>query len=180
MLLKMPLATNMLSTGFLFGTGDCLAQNIGDGDYDYSRTLRAVIYGGIIFAPMGDRWYKIIDKVKFPNRSITPKTLRVYDTILKVGLDQLVFAPFVGIPLYYTMMTFFEFRPTPIQEAQRRIHVNWWETLKTNWLVWPTFQLFNFGLIPVQLRLLLVNIISIGWNCYLSYVLNRRHDTNHP
>lgn len=170
LLKQRPILTNVLTTGFLFGTGDYLAQQISISSqngrkYDYSRTLRAVIYGGIIFAPLADKWYKILATVKLP----VPNS-KLADTVLRVGLDQGVFAPFIGIPLYYSVMTLME--GGDHKTVQRKLESNWWNTLYTNWLVWPAVQGVNFGLVPVQLRLLVVNVVSIGWNCYLLMALN--------
>ncbi|KAJ5484633.1 Mpv17/PMP22 [Penicillium expansum] len=39
---------------------------------------------------------------------------------------------------------------------------------KANLMVWPFVQGVNFTFIPVELRLLFVNVISLGWNCLLS------------
>lgn len=170
-----PLVTNMVTTGFLFGTGDCLAQQFftKDKKFDYTRTIRAVAYGAIIFAPVADKWYKFINAVKLPKQITTSSKA---NTLYRVALDQLGFAPFIGIPLYYSVMTVFEMSPNPIQDIKKKIHDNLWDTLTTNWLVWPLFQLVNFSLVPVQLRLLSVNVVSIGWNCYLSYILNDKKD----
>lgn len=177
LLVKRPFVTNSVSTAFLFGAGDFLAQKIADKDtsYDLARTLRAVIYGGIIFAPLGDRWYKILPRVKMPflaHKSPRP----VANTIARVGLDQLVFAPFLGIPLYYTAMTLMELPSDPRLVIALKLKENWWSTLRTNWYVWPAVQMLNFGFVPVQLRLLVVNVVSIGWNCYLLMVLNDNND----
>lgn len=172
LLTRRPLLTNMVSTGFLFGTGDYLAQKIAISksehgkNYDLTRTLRAVIYGGIVFAPLGDKWYKILAKVKMPYLSHS----KMANTIARVGLDQAVFAPFIGIPMYYSIMTMMEGGDGKAIETKMR--KNWWHTLQTNWLVWPTVQAVNFGFVPVQLRLLVVNVVSIGWNCYLLMVMN--------
>ena len=35
-------------------------------------------------------------------------------------------------------------------------------TLLTNWMVWPAVQLVNFKLVPLNHRLLVVNLISLG------------------
>lgn len=165
----------MVSTGFLFGTGDCLAQQFftKDKKYDYKRTIKAIAYGGIIFAPLGVKWYKFINYVTLPKKITTSSKV---NTLFRVGLDQLGFAPFIGIPLYYSVMTLFEMSHSPISDIKKKLQDNLWDTLTTNWLVWPLFQLINFSLVPVQLRLLSVNVVSIGWNCYLSYILNDKKD----
>lgn len=178
--LRRPILANSLTTGFLLGTGDYLAQTFFTDEhakYDYSRTLRAVIYGSIIFAPLGDKWYKFLAKVKTPfigNRAKYSSTkLGVYDTVSRVAYDQLIFAPFIGIPLYYSVMSMLELRENALEYAQAKLQKNWASTLVTNWMIWPIFQLINFYFIPVQMRLLCVNTFSIGWNCFLSYELNK-------
>lgn len=202
---KKPLMANILTTGFLFGTGDYLAQtvtNIKSKDkltkYDFQRTTRAIIYGSIIFAPIGDKWYKFLSKIKAPFIKRSPpaqfNSLHVpappkpidkpsfFDTVAKVSVDQLIFAPIISIPLYYSIMTYledpFDSKSENLNKIDQKLKNNWWDTLKTNWIVWPAFQLFNFGFIPVKFNLLVVNIISIGWNCYLSLVLNDQ-DSDH-
>lgn len=167
-----PLATNVVSTGFLFGAGDYLAQQIGLSklesvkDYNYFRTLRAVIYGSIVFAPLGDKWYKLLPRVKMPKYGHSVFA----NTVARVAIDQGIFAPFIGIPLYYSAMTAMEGGDG--EAMKKKIKDNWWSTLTTNWMVWPAIQALNFGFVPVQLRLLVVNVVSIGWNCYLLMVMN--------
>ncbi|AOA62496.1 Protein required for ethanol metabolism [Komagataella phaffii CBS 7435] len=164
-----PIITNGLTTGFLFGTGDVLAQTLysdGVSNFDYKRTLRAVVYGGIIFAPIGDRWYKLLNGIRMPVRLFkSEKSQKVSDTIARVAVDQLVWAP-VGIPLYYSCMAMME--GLTIQQWKQKLDEKYMDTLFANWKVWPLFQLANFYVFPVQHRLLAVNVISIIWNCYLS------------
>lgn len=182
LLTKSPLLTNIITTGFLFGTGDYLAQTLypTSDRYNYHRTLRATFFGSVIFAPIGDKWYKLLHKINLPfsKSHISSKTNAVLSTLTKVAADQLIFAPFIGIPLYYTSMSILEFNQNPLSVARERLNAHWFHTLKTNWLVWPTFQLFNFTFVPVQFRLLVVNLFSIGWNCYLSSVLHHKHDNS--
>jgi len=189
LLLRRPFLTNMVTTGFLFGSGDYLAQtlftkpeNHEEYHYDYPRTIRAVIFGSIVFAPIGDKWYKLLGRIKAPTfggGKINPNSTfnKMKDTVARVGVDQLIFAPFIGIPLYYSVMTLFEFKP--IETISYKLQKNWWNTLVSNWTVWPIFQWFNFYLTPVHYRLLAVNVFSIGWNCYLSYLLNNK-DSSDP
>lgn len=168
LLIKRPLITNVLTTGVLFGAGDYLAQAFSNEKYDYRRTTRAVIYGSLIFAPLGDKWYKFIGKYQ-RTHSGQLKYGQYLNLALTVGADQLVFAPFVAIPTYFSIMTLmknqFENENNKISDNLKK---NYWTTLQSNWLVWPAFQLVNFAIVPVHFRLLAVNVFSIAWNCYLS------------
>ena len=47
---------------------------------------------------------------------------------------------------------------------------NYSNALTTNYMVWPFVQAVNFKVVPLEHRVLFVNVISIGWNCYLSYL----------
>jgi hypothetical protein len=179
-LLTRPKLTNFFTTGFLFGSGDVFAQvlfpteapvlnNSDDSkrySYDYARTLRAAFYGSFIFSFIGDKWYRILSTVKFPGAALKNQKLNTLrNTIARTAVDQLGWAP-VGIPLYFTVMSQLEGKS--YKETKIKLEENWWPTLKANWTVWPLFQLFNLGLVPVQHQLLTVNLISIAWNTYLS------------
>ncbi|ODV64324.1 Mpv17/PMP22 family protein ASCRUDRAFT_68316 [Ascoidea rubescens DSM 1968] len=206
-----PLITNGLTTGFLFGSGDVLAQFLFPLEdstisqdtsellnnpslidsiipnktnkqnnsraswllhYDIKRTIRAIIYGSLIFSVIGDKWYKILPKINFPffKNSIyfinNPNFKSNLDTLARVTCDQLLFAP-LGIPLYYSAMSLLENKS--FNDLKENLLNNYKVTLLTNWAVWPFFQFLNFSLVPVQHRLLTVNIVSILWNCFLSY-----------
>lgn len=104
LLIRRPVITNILTTGVLFGTGDYLAQVLSDRKYDYRRTTRAILYGSLIFAPLADKWYKLLGGYK--NAYLSRFKYGEYLNLgLRVSADQLVFAPFVGIPLYFSVMT---------------------------------------------------------------------------
>lgn len=159
MLATRPYATNAITTAFLFGTGDVLAQNVESSkNFDFSRTGRAVIYGGVVFAPLGDQWYKFLARVVVGKTNVT-------QTAARVAVDQGVFAPFIGIPLYYLAISLMEGKSP--EEAKQKLENKWWPTLYSNWTVWPVFQAVNFAFVPVNYRLMAVNVVSIGWNCYL-------------
>lgn len=51
-----------------------------------------------------------------------------------------------------------------------KLEQSYWAGLKANWAVWPAVQAINFTLVPLQHRVLVVNIVSLGWNCFLSYL----------
>jgi protein Mpv17 len=57
---------------------------------------------------------------------------------------------------------------------KEKLEKNYSTALSTNYLLWPFVQLVNFKLVPLHHRLLFVNVISIGWNSYLSYLNSRK------
>lgn len=42
--------------------------------------------------------------------------------------------------------------------------------MKNNFLLWPWVQAANFKFVPLEHRVLVVNFVALGWNCYLSYL----------
>ncbi|CEP61700.1 ethanol metabolism protein LALA0_S03e08878g [Lachancea lanzarotensis] len=185
---KNPKTTNAIMTGSLFGLGDALAQicfpssqakavdangEKSSAGYDIARTVRAVTYGSLIFSFIGDKWFKTLStKVKFANKPAKHWS----NLALRVGVDQLVFAPSC-IPFYFGVLTLMEGQS--LKDADEKIRAVWWDILKTNWTVWPAFQLINFSLVPVQHRLLAVNVLAIFWNTFLSYRNSEASNKNH-
>ena len=51
-----------------------------------------------------------------------------------------------------------------------RLQDKYVEALKKNWILWPPVQTLNFTVVPLEHRVLVVNVVSLGWNCYLSWV----------
>ncbi|EDK39900.2 hypothetical protein PGUG_03998 [Meyerozyma guilliermondii ATCC 6260] len=182
---KHPFKANMTSTGIFFGTGDALAQLLfphKDGDeseFNFQRTLRAMIYGSCFFAPMGVLWYgRKLPSLKNPFLSAThrqqwsQKKVNAADILYRVGLDQLFVPALVWIPMYNIVMTTLAMHEHPLEVAAEKLRNNWWNVLKANWTVWPIFQLASFTLIPVHLRIVCANVWSVGWNCFLSFAHN--------
>jgi protein Mpv17 len=118
------------------------------------------LYGGSVFGPAATVWYS------FLSRRITlgnnPNGL---STILsRVALDQLVFTP-INLTCFLSSMAFLE-----NSSPQQRLSSTFWNALERNWMVWPAVQLANFKLVPAEHRVLLVNVVALGWNCYLSHL----------
>ena len=51
-----------------------------------------------------------------------------------------------------------------VQDVQEKL----WPTLKVNWVVWPVLQAVNMSVVPLQYRLLYINVCSIFWSAFLS------------
>ena len=54
--------------------------------------------------------------------------------------------------------------------VRKRLADAWWPVFRTNLFLWPWVQMANFGLVPLEHRVLVVNVVALGWNCYLSYM----------
>ena len=59
------------------------------------------------------------------------------------------------------------------EDPKKRLQGTYVEALKKNWMVWPAVQAVNFKFVPLEHRVLVVNVVSlgesspfsIGWSC---------------
>lgn len=47
-------------------------------------------------------------------------------------------------------------------DPKEKLRGTYWEALKKNWMVWPAVQAVNFKLVPLEHRVLVVNVVSLG------------------
>lgn len=143
-----------------------------------------MLYGFAFFGPIGTKYYPALEKIRLPV-SLTPKRFiskeggnnavsssqtqaLVTQIIPRVVVDQLAFSP-CACAFYYIVMGVFDGITSWRQIKETRLIPNWGPTFATNLAVWPLFQVVNFSVVPVQYRLLAVNVVSVGWNAFISY-----------
>jgi Mpv17 / PMP22 family len=108
-----------------------------------------------IFGPAATQWYRLLTKINLGGTVPT--------TAARVLADQTIFAT-CNVGLFLSSMAYMEG-----VDPKERLRSKYIEVIKTNWLVWPGVQAVNFTLVPLHHRVLVVNIVSLGWNCYLSW-----------
>lgn len=59
-------------------------------------------------------------------------------------------------------------------DPKEKLEKSYWSGLKANWALWPAVQAVNFKLVPLEHRVLVVNIVSLGWNCFLSWLNSQK------
>ncbi|KAJ8122290.1 hypothetical protein ONZ43_g1481 [Nemania bipapillata] len=149
-----PLLTQSITTAVLFAVGDITAQQLvekkGLKKHEFART-------GPVFGPAATTWFKILSKrVVLQNKNA--------EMLARVACDQLLFAPtFIGV--FLSSMAVLEG-----SSPKEKLEKSYWPALETNWMIWPFVQMVNFKFVPLHHRVLAVNVVSIGWNCYLSMV----------
>lgn len=119
-------------------------------------------YGGCIFGPAATKWFGFLQKriniANSPNLTI----------LARVAADQCVFA---------TGNLFFFLSTMAIMEGKSpkdKLNQTYTMALKKNWMVWPAVQLVNFKFVPLNHRVLTVNVVSLGEYYSLNLILKLR------
>ena len=113
-----------------------------------------------VFGPAAAKWYPFLQKrIGLPTENRT--------IVARVAADQLLFST-TNMLVFLSSMSIMEGT-----DPKEKLKSRYWIGLKVNFAVWPLVQFINFKFVPLDLRVLVVNVVALGWNCFLSY-LNRR------
>ncbi|KAK2145063.1 hypothetical protein LSH36_705g01020 [Paralvinella palmiformis] len=130
--------------------------------FDVKRSGRFFLYGTVILGPTLRSWYTILDKiVKGTGKSAA---------LQKVALDQFGFAPGF-LAFFLSSMTLFS--TGSVTASIEKCKKDWKEVVVANWKIWPAAQTINFYFVPLNWRLIYVNVIAVFWNTYLAYISER-------
>jgi protein Mpv17 len=111
----------------------------------------------VIFGPAATKWYQFLQKrinLKSHNATIAAR----------VVADQTIFST-CNLALFLSSMSYLEGT-----DPKKKLEKSYWPGLKANWALWPAVQAVNFKFVPLDQRVLVVNIVSLGWNCFLSWL----------
>ncbi|GAB1867769.1 Protein Mpv17 [Camponotus japonicus] len=159
--LKMyPISTQAVQSGILMGLSDQIAQNFIDKSktIDLVRTMQFTGIGFFISGPATRTWYGILDKY------IGSKGYSV--AIKKIVCDQLLFAPAFTAVLLVTIGIC---QGKSTEKLKIKIQDEYSDILMNNYKLWPIVQLVNFSLVPLHYQVLVVQVVAVFWNSYISY-----------
>ncbi|KAI9810182.1 MAG: Protein required for ethanol metabolism [Pycnora praestabilis] len=132
-------------------------EKVGWENHKFGRTGRMALYGGAVFGPAATTWFNFLQRrVVLQNKNL--------EILAKVGVDQAVFAS-TNLFVFLSSMAIMEGT-----DPKEKLDASYWGALKMNWLVWPWVQAVNFRFVPLEMRVMVVNVVALGWNCYLSYI----------
>ena len=133
--------------------------------FDRSRLLRSAAVGALLQAPIYHYYYEITE-------ALLPTEEHQYNAILKILLDQTVTIA-AWNAIYYAFLGVLE--GDEPRAIFKKIRETAWPLMKAGWRLWPAAHIITYGVIPVQHRLLWVDIVEVAWVVVLSLTGNASH-----
>ncbi|KAK9806480.1 hypothetical protein WJX73_001753 [Symbiochloris irregularis] len=160
---RQPVFTKAWSAGLLNGLGDICSQKLIEHRerIDWKRLGIFTGLGAVFVGPILHFWYLKL--------STTVTAGGVQGTLIRLGLDQLIFAPIFIAGFQALLLTVSGERHQIKGKLERDLK----EIVITNWKIWIPFQFFNFGVVPQRLQVLASNTAAVGWNTYLSHASHK-------
>ncbi|XP_046392921.1 mpv17-like protein 2 [Ischnura elegans] len=157
--------TNSFSCGLLLGVGDgiqqCIEREIsGEKErlYDWKRTGQMFIVG-LSQGPPHHIWYTQLDVV-FPKRNFST-------VCYKILADQIIAAPLFAMTFFIGMALV---QGKGLSAGVEEFKKKFLALYMFDWCFWPPVQSINFMWIPAQYRVIYINIATVFWDVYLSYI----------
>lgn len=123
-------------------------------EHNLARTGRMALYGGAVFGPAATMWFGFLQrKIVIPGR---PNL----EILARVGVDQGVFAS-TNLFVFLSSMALMEGT-----DPRKKLADSYGTALQKNWMLWPIVQFTNFKFVPLEHRVLVVNMVSLGKEHY--------------
>ena len=125
------------------------------------RFLRMTTFGFLLHGTTGHYFYNFRD-----SRMPGAKPL---DVAAKVAIDQTMWAP-IFMCMFFTYGGLFDGNPGGILA---KIKQDTFTAVKGSWVTWIPAHTINFAFVPSDKRLLYINAVQIGFNCFMSIIGNK-------
>jgi protein Mpv17 len=162
-----------INTSILMGAGDIIAQLLIEKHttwekYDKLRTLRFFGVGLCILGPSMHVWYTGLDKIIKTGKCPTI-------AVKKMLMDQALFLP-PYIATFIIAMS--KLRLESNKEMISKLKRDFKPILLTSYQVWPGIQIANFYYVPLQHRILVMNVVGLFWNTYIAWKAEIKREQN--
>lgn len=185
---RYPIATNMATSGVLWGSGDIAAQsleqehsnNLAHLDnatanrttgIDWQRVAVQSLYASLLWAPFGHYWYQALDRWAHQAATILvkDKLLSRKSTVLisKVAMEALLLHP-IALFAYFTCIG--TMKGETASEISWKLRNDFAPCLGMEIALWTPLDVVNFVFVPVRHQLLVVNCGCLLESVGLSYI----------
>lgn len=175
MLTQKPLITKSMTSCATNAFSDILCQKLMQNSdekeveekkkLDEERLLHASVTGLIWSGPVTHFWYKILfgNLVTFKNPTLA--------LLGQIFLDAIVFSP-VTVSGYFALRSILE--GSGWKGVREKLSTRLFTTVLGAWKFWPAANLVNFSIVPMEFRVLYMNVLSVFWSGYLTYVNSQK------
>jgi len=174
LLIEKPLLTKSLTSCATNAFSDVLCQKViittkeeekdisTSASIDKERLGQAAVTGLIWSGPVTHYWYKLL----FGKLTASIKE-PITGLVVQILLDSIIFSP-ITVSGYFTLRSIME--GSGIDGIKDKLNTRLVKTVLGAWKFWPAANVINFGLVPLEFRVLYMNVLSIFWSFYLTYV----------
>ncbi|EFJ42510.1 hypothetical protein VOLCADRAFT_107206 [Volvox carteri f. nagariensis] len=154
-----PLRTKCITSACVAGLSDVVAQLIISGHYkSVKRTLAVACFGALYTGPSAHYWQKFMEQL-FSGR-------KDFKTVLqKVLVDQLTYGPVCNV-LFMSFATLV-LEGKPFSFVRQKIAKDYPGVQLNGWRLWPLAALINYRFVPLQFRVLFINVVAFIWTTFL-------------
>ncbi|VEU33487.1 unnamed protein product [Pseudo-nitzschia multistriata] len=91
--------------------------------------------------------------------------------VIKLILDSTIFSS-VTLTGYFTVRSILE--GTGLKGASEKVRTRFLSSLFGAWRFWPLANAVNFWFVPMEYRVLYMNVLSVFWNGWLTFVNSKK------
>lgn len=158
-LAQAPIKTKAITSATVYTIGDFVAQSTEGksvGEVDRARILRSMLAGLIGHGPLSHFWYEVSDD--FFENALHLKDW--WGTLIKVAIDQGLWGP-IWNNTYILLLGLMQFKK--IGDIFSEMKSTTIPLIISGLKLWPAAHLVTYGLIPLENRLLWVDLVEIIW-----------------
>lgn len=168
-----PLATKMVTAAVLGALSDLIAQAIeGRGGNagervgtDWRRVSALAAVGALLTAPLFHALYEWLERA-LPLGGLSAGQ-RTRNVALQLFVDQAVAAP-AWLLAFFPMFEVAESGQWDGARIARGLRRDFLPSLRLTWTIFPFCQLLSFSLLPSNMRVLVLNVVDLGYTAGLS------------
>jgi hypothetical protein len=173
MLIQKPLVTKSLTSCATNVFSDVLSQKLIQNDkqveekkkLDQERLLHASVTGLVWSGPVTHFWYKILF-----GKLVTFKD-PILALVAQIFLDAIIFSP-VTVSGYFAVRSILE--GSGWKGIREKLSTRLFTTVMGAWKFWPAVNIVNFSIVPLEFRVLYMNVLSVFWSGYLTSVNSKK------
>eukprot|EP00521_Asterionellopsis_glacialis_P008829 CAMPEP_0195285926 /NCGR_PEP_ID=MMETSP0707-20130614/3581_1 /TAXON_ID=33640 /ORGANISM="Asterionellopsis glacialis, Strain CCMP134" /LENGTH=309 /DNA_ID=CAMNT_0040345499 /DNA_START=662 /DNA_END=1591 /DNA_ORIENTATION=+ len=173
---RAPIQTKAVTSATVYAIGDILSQVTTtqegeDNELDIPRVVRSLMAGLIAHGPLSHLYYNLSEEV-FTN---TLHMTQWWSFVPKIAVDQFIWGP-IWTNIYIILLGAMKMdTPQTILSDMKRLTV---PLVVSGLKLWPLAHCVTYGLVPVENRLLWVDLVEIAWVTILASQTSAADDSS--